>query len=95
MPRPSPRTGPQTVELSSYGQVRIGRGQAGQVGLARLARIARRLPAVTRRPGCGRRPPASAGMTSPESSVQPMAQYSAGRLKITARLTILPSRTLK
>jgi hypothetical protein len=48
-----------------------------------------------RRPGCGRRRSAGAGMTGPGSSVQPMAQYSAGRLKITARLTILPSRTLK
>jgi hypothetical protein len=98
MTRPSPRTGPRTVELSLHAQDRSKTGKAGQVGparLARLARLAQRLPAVTLRPGCGRRPLPSAGMTGPASSVHPMAQYSAGRLKITARLTILPSRTLK
>ncbi len=45
--------------------------------------------------GCARSASAAMTGTSSGSSAYPMAQYSAGRLKITARLTILPSRTLK
>jgi hypothetical protein len=72
-----------------------GQGKAGQEGLARLARLAQRLPAVRGGPGAPAARSASVGMTGPGSSVQPIGQYPAGRLKITARLTILPSRTLK
>src|ERR1700722_4345577 len=86
----------QTVELSSYGQVRsrTGPGRPGRPGPPRPSPRSAFRPSRGG-PGAAAARSGSAGMTGPGASVQPMAQYSAGRLKITARLTILPSRTLK
>jgi len=83
----------------------LGEGPAsGEVLVAENTEIADvdgggRQPAMIAQPRGGAGVPAArsagAAMTSSGSSGQPAGQYSAGRLKITARLTILPSRTLK